>query len=326
MRPFLGFLTGVLLIFSTPAHANCGTVSIGEMNWDSSRVIANVTKRILEIGFGCTVELVSTTTVPAIKTQIETGKPDILSEIWVNSVREIYEDGVAKKQIVKASDALHDGGLEGWWIPSYMLSRYPGLDSIEGLKKNWKLFAGSDNPKKGRFFSCPSGWACRIINANLFKAYGMGDTFVSVAPATGEGLKQAIAQAYADKKPWVGYYWAPTAILGRYPMVQIKLNPADKAGHECNQKADCASPHAGSYPPSEVISTTTVKFQESHPDVFSVVAQVSIPNKDMNAVLAWGEKNRADGAAMAKYFMQTRRRLWQSWLPAKVVEKLDGAL
>ena len=75
-----------------------------------------------------------------------------------------------------------------------------------------------------------------------------------------------------------------------------------------------------------MISTATVKFRDSHPDEFAVMSKISIPNKDMNAVLAWGEKNRASGAEMANYFMQTRRRLWQSWLPAEVVEKLESTL
>ena len=42
---------------------------------------------------------------------------------------------------------------------------------------------------------------------------------------SGETLATSIASAYADKKPWFGYYWAPTAILGKYPMVKVDMGP-----------------------------------------------------------------------------------------------------
>jgi glycine betaine/proline transport system substrate-binding protein len=40
---------------------------------------------------------------------------------------------------------------------------------------------------------------------------------------SGETLQTSIAAAYADKAPWFGYYWAPTAVLGKYPMVRVEV-------------------------------------------------------------------------------------------------------
>ena len=37
-------------------------------------------------------------------------------------------------------------------------------------------------------------------------------------PGSAAGLDGSIAKAYENKEPWLGYYWAPTAILGKYPM------------------------------------------------------------------------------------------------------------
>ena len=129
---------GVVLTTSS-ASASCGSVTIGEMNWNSARLIANVQKVILEAGFGCKVELLKTTTVPGMTAQVDTGKPDVISEAWVNSVRDIYERGVDDRKILRASWVLTDGGLEDWWIPSYLVAKYPGIDTIDGLKKHWKL-------------------------------------------------------------------------------------------------------------------------------------------------------------------------------------------
>ena len=64
------------------------------------------------------------------------------------------------------------------------------LETIEDLKRNWRLFATPDNPGKGRFYSCPDGWGCQIINANMFKAYGLADTFELYEPKSADDLKR----------------------------------------------------------------------------------------------------------------------------------------
>ena len=316
---------GIVLTTSN-ASANCGSVTIGEMNWNSARLIANVQKVILESGYGCKVELLKTTTVPGMTAHVETGKPDVISEAWVNSVREIYKRGVNDRKILRASWVMTDGGLEGWWIPSYLVAKCPGIDTINGLKKHWKLFADASSPNKGRFFGCPKGWGCRTINQNLFKAYRMDQMFESFDSGSGDKLRQSISSAYAEKKPWLGYYWAPTAIMGRYPMVPVKLNDADPAGHACNQKTDCEKPHAGRYPSSLVVSTVTTKFKDAHPEEFGALSKISIPNKVMNSILAWAEKNNAGGPEMAAQFLRTQRSLWTSWVSEDVVNKVEAAL
>ena len=48
---------------ATTASADCGEVSITEMDWASSAVVTYVAKFLLEQGYGCTVTTVPTTTV-----------------------------------------------------------------------------------------------------------------------------------------------------------------------------------------------------------------------------------------------------------------------
>ena len=315
-----------LLLTSGVTLAECGKVTVGEMNWNSARVIANVEKFILEAGYGCEVELVQTATVPAMTSMVEKGEPDIASEIWINSVRESFDNGVAEGRIVSAGNVLSDGGVEAWWVPAYFAEAYPGIRTVQQVMDNAELFQDPEDPSKGRFFNCPSGWACKIINTNLFRAYSLGDTFNDFDPGSAEGLSGAIAKAYERGEPWFGYYWAPTAILGKYPMVMIELAGFDAEGHTCNTREDCDVPHAGRYPPSAVLAVTTQAFADSHPNEFAFLGNISFPNDVMNAVLAWGEDNQAEGNEMAGYFMVKHEALWSSWLPADVAAKVKAAL
>ncbi|MEK1853098.1 MAG: glycine betaine ABC transporter substrate-binding protein, partial [Phyllobacterium sp.] len=44
--------------------AECGTVTIANMNWQSAEALANLDKIILTEGYGCDAELVAGDTVP----------------------------------------------------------------------------------------------------------------------------------------------------------------------------------------------------------------------------------------------------------------------
>lgn len=316
----------IVSVTSSMAMAACGKVSIGEMNWGSAQVIANVEKFILESGYGCKVELVQTKTVACMTSMVEKGEPDIASEIWVNSVKEVFAKGVKEGRLVSAGNVLSDGGVEAWWIPKYFADKHPDIKTVSDLIANASMFKDPEDPSKGRFYNCPSGWACKIINNNLFKAYGMDKAFNNFNPGSAEGLAGSIAKAATRQQPWVGYYWAPTPIIGKYPMVQIKLNDHDAAGHACNTKEACDKPHAGRYPPSDVMAATTKKFADSHPEELGFIKKISMPNDVVSAVLAWGEDNKAEGNEMAGYFMTTYEKLWTTWLPADVGAKVKKAL
>ena len=70
----------------------------------------------------------------------------------------------------------------------------------------------------------------------------------------------------------------------------------------------------------------TLAFADSHPDELAFLGNISFPNAVMNALLAWGEDNQAEGNEMAGYFIVKHEELWSSWLPADVAAKVKAAL
>ena len=192
---------------ATSAAADCGEVSITEMDWASSAVVTHVAKFLMEQGYGCSVTTVPTTTVPAMTSLAETGEPDILTELWT-SYTPVYEGLREEGKIVELSKVLSDGGVEAWWIPAYLAEEHPELTTLEGIKANPELVGG-------RFHDCPAGWGCDVTNFNNFKAAGFeGSGVERFQHGSGETLATAIAAAYEAKEPWFGYYWAPTSVLG----------------------------------------------------------------------------------------------------------------
>jgi len=301
------------------AYADCGEVSITEMDWASSAVVTAVATFLMEQGYGCDVQKVPSSTVPALTSLAETGEPDILTEVWANSTP-AYEPLLADGKLVELGNVLSDGGVEAWWIPAYLAESNPELTTWEGIMANPAAVGG-------KFHDCPSGWACDIINNNnLIALDAEARGLERFQHGSGETLQTSIASAYDEKAPWFGYYWAPTAVLGKYPMVKVEVAAYDADAHSCNGDVDCASPAVSAYPSSKVVTAASSAFVEREPEVAELLGNVSFTNDQMGEVLAWRLDNNASYDEAAVYFLTNYKDTWSGWLSDEAATKLAAIL
>lgn len=320
----------LITAFSTQAKADeCGTVTIADMNWNSASVIANIDRFILEHGYGCNAELIPGDTMPTATSMIEKGQPDIAPELWTNSVKEAIDEGVKEGRLAYAGKALVDGGEEGFWVPAYMVDQYPELKTIEGVKKHAKLFKHPENPDVGGFYGCPAGWGCQISGGNLFKALELEEAgFELVDSGSSAGLSGSIAKAYARKEGWFGYYWAPTAVLGKYEMVKVDFGSGvnEQEFLSCTTQDSCENPKVTMYPPSPVNTVVATGFSSKNPAAMEYLGKRGFKNTDMNKLLAWMEDEQADSEDAMYHFFETSPEIWKTWVPAEVAEKISAEL
>ena len=312
-------LAGATMMTSA-ARADCGAVTITEMNWASSQVVTAVAKFLMEQGYGCKVSTVPSATVPAVTSLAETGKPDIVTELWLNGAQALPKL-VSEGKVKVLTNVLSDGGVEGWWIPKYVADAHPELKTLDDVLKNPKLVGG-------RFHNCPDGWGCRIANDNILRAYSAreGGPIEIFDHGSGETLATSIAAAFNDKKPWFGYYWAPTSVLGKYEMVKISLGPVDEKVHACNASKDCKTPGKSDFPPSPVATVATTAFTSKNPDVADMMSKLQFSNKVMNGILAWKEDKKASTDEAAVYFINKHKDIWSTWINDAAKTKLAALL
>ena len=301
------------------AHSKCGDVSITEMNWASSQFITEVAKFLMEQGYGCKVTKVPSATVTAAASLAENGKPDIATEMWVNS-SPVYEKLEKDGKVTTVGKVFSDGGVEGWWIPEYLAKSNPELTKIEGILANPAAVGG-------RFHNCPDGWGCRIANDNYKVAYEFEKNKLEVFDhGSGQTLATSIAEAYTDKKPWFGYYWGPTAILGKYKMVKVDVGPYNKEAHDCAQKKDCATKAKSAFPSAPVVTGVTNAFAKKNPEINDLMSKMTFSNLQLNTVLAWKEDNKATAEEAAVTFIQGNSDVWSSWLNDSAKKKLAALI
>jgi glycine betaine/proline transport system substrate-binding protein len=304
-------------------------VTVANMNWPSAEVLAWLDKIILEAGYGCEVELVPGDTTPTLTSMTEKGEPDIAPEAWINAQRTILDKAAAEGKLHYASEALSDGGVEGWWIPKYIADANPDIKTIDDALARKDLFPAPEDASKGAVVGCPQGWGCQIITANLFNAYGAGDKgFVLVDPGSAAGLDGSISGAFEKKQAWLGYYWAPTSILGKYEMVRLGHGVEhDKAEWDrCTSQADCKDAKKNAWSKSEVFTVVTDRFKKAGGPAYDYLAKRAWQNATVNGLLAWMADNQAGGEAGAKHFLKTNEDIWTKWVTPDVADKVKKSL
>ncbi len=300
----------LLCALSVPAvaQANCGEVSITEMNWASNTVVTNVAKFLMEQGYGCDVSVIPSDTVPAVTSVAENGEPDIVTELWLNSAGDAYLRLEKEGKIERLAKVLDPGGIEGWWIPTYLAEEHPELKTIEGIMENPELVGSIFN-------NCPDGWGCRVVSDNLVRALNLEDSGIEVFNhGSGETLASSMASAVQDEQPWFGYYWGPTVPLGKYDMTRVKLGEYKAEVHQKNQTANASNPGVSEFPAATILTSVTTDFKDREPEVTEMLRKMTFKTKTMSAILAWMDANNASGEEAAVYYLSNNRDERSGWL------------
>ncbi|KEQ15427.1 ABC transporter substrate-binding protein [Endozoicomonas montiporae] len=316
-------------LFAASEKSQCGSVTLADMNWSSATLVAHIDQFVLNHAFGCKAELVPGDTMPTGASMIEKGEPDIAPEFWSNSMKEAIDQGISEKRLVVVGKTLSEGGEEGFWVPDYLVQEYPELKTIDGVLKHTNLFSHPEYQDKSAFYGCPAGWNCQISAGNLFRALELDQAgFDLIDPGSGAALSGSIARAYERQKPWFGYYWAPTAVLGKYKMVKVDFGVGADTEEflNCTTQADCLTPKATMYPPSPVNTLVTADFAGQSPEALEYLGKRSFTNQQMNELLAWMEDNQADGEMAMEYFLKEHQAVWQFWLTRAQADQVLQAL
>lgn len=308
MRKTTLVMAASALSMSSAAFADCGEVSITEMGWASNEVVTGVATFLMENGYGCDVTVVPSDTVPAVTSVAENGEPDIVTELWLNSTGEVYNRLEEEGRIQRLGRVLEPGGVEGWWIPTYLAEEHPELTTIEGVMNNPELVGGMFN-------NCPDGWGCRVVSDNLVRALELESSGIEVFNhGSGQTLASSMASAVEDGEPWFGYYWGPTVPLGKYDMTRVDLGEIDEDIHARNQNQNADNPGVSDFPAAPILTAITTDFQEREPEVADMLSHLSFDTSVMSSILAWMDENNASGEEATVYYLQNYSDDWSQWL------------
>ncbi|MGQ9371160.1 ABC transporter substrate-binding protein [Azospirillum sp. ST 5-10] len=310
------------------------TVTFAGIDWESGAFVTEVVKTILAEGYGCTVNAIPGNSV-MLEQATANNDVQIFAEEWLGR-SDVWNNAVAAGAVTAVGKTFV-GASEGWFVPDYVIKgdpargvkpMAPDLKSVQQLAdpKYVKLFADPEEPSKGRFLNCPSGWTCEGVNTAKLKAYKLDDAYVNFRPGTGTALDAAISSAYLQREPLLFYYWSPTAIMGRYDLVQLEEPPYDEACWTELTSAYGKRERGCAFPSVEVAYGLNSAFAKAAPEIVAILEKATFPLDELNRSLAYMVDKKVDAAAAAKQFLKTKGDVWGPWVSADAKAKIEASL
>lgn len=325
-KRLIGIVLGMILLVSTAAWAKPDEVVFGDQSWDSIQFHHRVLAFILEQGYDLKPSFNFSETMPGLL-GLQRGNNHIVMEIWVDARLEWWEM-VHEKDLVRDMGAVFPNAPSGWYVPRYMIEGDParGIEPVApdlktafDLEKYWKFFKNPENPKKGRFYTAPPGWAAHERNKTKMKGYGLDKYFDLFDPGSQTALATAIRGAYTKGQPVVAYYWEPTPLLGELDMVLLKEPDYDPEIWTTTQL--CQNP---AFRVNKAVNT---KWLQKHPQVEPLLRNYHMSLEQTNRALAWLKAHGSDPDKTAIWFLKEYPDLWKSWIEdTEVVGKVEVAL
>jgi glycine betaine/proline transport system substrate-binding protein len=302
-------------------------IVLGGLDYDSAGFDNAVAKLILTKGYGCTVDILPGTVLPLVN-GLARGDIDILMEVWTANPAEAWVKAEREGKVVRLGINFADT-REGWFVPRYLVegqkAAAPDLKSVQDLARHKTLFADPEEPGKGRFYNCPAGWQCEVVNSKKLGAYGLAGDYTNFRPGTGEALAVAIEGAVRRQRPVLFYYWGPTWLLGKYDFVMLAEPPFDQAVWDA-MKPNAAPTAATAYPANTVVIGANAGFAKQAPAVAAMLGRWRSSNEIVAEALAYMRTENASADAAAVRFLKARPEVWSAWVPSEVAERLKAAL
>ena len=153
--------------------------------------------------------------------------------------------------------------------------------------------------------------------------------WVLIDPGSAAGLDASIAKANERGENWIGYYWSPTSIIGKYNMQPVSYGVdylGDDYWNTCISQPDCIDPQMTSYVKSEVFTIVTDDFLNTGGEINDYLKARVYPGPVMGSMLVYMEDEQADGEDAAIEFMIRHEDIWSTWVSEEIAAKLRDAL
>ena len=332
---------GLLLVFATllvavalvagcggPAEETKPTIKFSDTWYESVWLMNAVAKIILEEGYGYPTETIQVT-VAISQLSLSKGDLDVWLDQWWWYWLDWYEEEIAAGNIESLGISM-EPTPSFWIIPQWVHEEY-NINTVEDLKDNWKLFKDPEDPTKGLFISCPAGWQCYEVNRIKLEAYGLTEYFNYIEPSAG-AMEAALAGAQKKHQPVVGYYWAPTALMGMfdwYVLEEPEYDPDVWAKIVAALDDESLRPldEACAYEAKSPVNIVWSGLRDIAPELIPLFEKMNIGLEQTNRAAAYAKENEIeDWDEVAIWYMKTYEDRWKTWLPTDIFNKVKDVV
>ena len=299
------------------------TFVFSDLDWPSAQIQNSIVRRILEDGYGYATDAVYGETDRLLEALAQ-GDTNISMEIWVPIQQDWYTLNVAFGRVTSLGKSLEDNWQSAFIIPQYVADAYPGLQTVQDLKKPeyTRLFANPSSDGKARLISCLPGWECAYINERKISAYGLRDTVELKTPESETSLAATILSAFQKEEPVLFYYWEPTVLA---QLLQTKYG-GFKILEEPQYTESCfETTYACAYPTAEVHIVVRTELLQTAPDAIEFLRNWDFHHTHQIAAEQYHSESGAAFSEVAAWFLHNTTQ-WQEWVTPEARDNVLAAL
>lgn len=286
-----------------PAAGSKGTVNIDIHGWVGYEAQEAVIAYLLEHELGYKVQTRKGVAEADSWPGFANGKVDVIVENWGHE--DLKKEYIEQKKVALSAGLTGNKGVIGWYVPEWMVKKYPDITDWRNLNKYAHLFK---TVKSGNFGQVLDGDPSFVTNDE--KIIGnLGLNFKVVYSGSEDALIKAAEEATKNNKPLLMYFYEPQWLFTKVKLVKVNL-PAYAIGCD-NDPAKVAC----DYPPYLLDKIVSTKFAQTGGKAYDLIRNFTWTNDNQNAVASDIVNGKMKPEEAAKKWVEENKIVWKDWIP-----------
>jgi glycine betaine/proline transport system substrate-binding protein len=284
------------------ATKSCGAVNIAINPWVGYEANAAVIAYVAEKNLGCKV------TKKDLKEEVAwqgfaTGEVDAVVENWGHA--DLKKKYIEDQKVAVEAGPTGNKGVIGWYVPPWMVEKYPDITDYKNLNKYADLFKTSESGGKGQLLDGDPSFVTN--DAALVKNLDLN--YKVVYAGSEAALITGFRQAEAQKKPMIAYFYEPQWFLAEVKLAHVNLPKWTEGCDADPAKVAC------DYPPYTLDKIVSKKFADSGSPAATLIKNFTWTNDDQNVVAKYISVDKMTPEEAAEKWVKDNPDKVKAWLP-----------
>jgi glycine betaine/proline transport system substrate-binding protein len=234
----------------------------------------------------------------------ESGEIDAIVENWGHE--DLAKTYITDKKVAIDAGSTGVPGVIGWYVPPWMVEKYPDITDWNNLNKYADLFKTSESGGKGQLLDGDPSYVTNDValvkNLNL--------NFEVVVGGSEAALIESFRKAEQNKTPLLAYFYSPQWFLNEVKLVKVNLPPYTAGCDADPEKVAC------DYPPYDLNKIISKNLEDKAPKAAQLIKNFKWTAEDQNTVSNYiANENMTYQDAGAKWVTDNEAK-WKPWIPA----------
>jgi glycine betaine/proline transport system substrate-binding protein len=280
---------------------SCGTFNIAVNPWTGYVADAYVVGQLAQEKLGCTVSYKD------VKEEVgwqgmASGTIDTILENWGH--QDLVDKYIKQQKTVEDAGQTGNQGIIGWYVPPWMVQKYPDITDWHNLNKYASLFKTSESGGKGQLLDGDPSYVTNdeALVKNLHLNYQV------VVGGSEAALIQSFRSAEKNHTPLLAYFYEPQWFFSEVKLQRVHLPKYTPGCDSDPAKVAC------DYPPYHLNKLISTKFAASGSPAVTLVKNFQWTNDDQNTVAQYIAKDGMKPADAAQKWIDANPDLVNQWL------------